>query len=63
MDSNEKGFVTEVPLTVTIRTTTKPSAEQIKTVSTLLSKLAQEMVVNTVYEMALQEKAAKEGNA
>lgn len=62
MDSNKNDFLTEIPLTVRVRTTTKPTDEQIKTMSTLLSTLAQEMVVNTVYNMALQEKA-KKGNA
>lgn len=62
MDSNKNDFLTEIPLTVRVRTTTKLTDEQIKTMSTLLSTLAQEMVVNTVYNMALQEKA-KKGNA
>lgn len=62
MDSNKNDFLTEIPLTVRVRTTTKLTDEQIKTMSTLLSTLAQEMVVNTVYNMVLQEKA-KKGNA
>ena len=48
MTTKNEGYVTEVPLTVKINTTTKPSKKQMKQLTELLSEAAQLMVQSAV---------------